>query len=83
MILRGGTFNVGDRITMGGVRDDVIALGFIQATILESGQPPAAQADDTAMWVRSRQYTGRDVTVTNEKIFDEPVYNYIRDFPFL
>ncbi len=83
LILRGKTFNVGDRITMGGVRGDVIALGFIQTTIMEMGQPPAVQSADPAMWVRSRQYTGRIVTVTNDKIFDEPVYNYTRDFPYL
>ena len=34
------------------------------------------------MWVHSRQFTGRIVTVSNEKIFDEPVYNYTRDFPY-
>ena len=84
VILRGKTFNVGDRITMGGVRGDVIALGFIQTTIMEMGQPPAVEANaDPAMWVRSRQYTGRVVTVTNDKIFDEPVYNYTRDFPYI
>lgn len=83
VILRGQTFNVGDRITMGGVRGDVIALGFIQTTIMEMGQPPAVQSADPAMWVRSRQYTGRIVTVSNDKIFDEPVYNYTRDFPYI
>ena len=31
----------------------------------------------------ARQYSGRIVTVTNAKIFDEPVYNYTRDFPYL
>ena len=67
MILRGKTFNVGDRITMGGVRGDVIALGFIQTTIMEMGQPPAVQNADPAMWVRSRQYTGRVVTVTQRQ----------------
>jgi len=41
VILRGQTFNVGDRITMGGVRGDVIALSFTQTTIMEMGQPPA------------------------------------------
>ena len=30
VILRGKTFNVGDRIVMGGVRDDVISLSFTQ-----------------------------------------------------
>lgn len=83
VILRGRTFNVGDRITMGGVRGDVIALGFIQTTILEMGEPPAVQSADPATWVRSRQYTGRIVTVTNDSIFNNPVYNYTRDFPFL
>lgn len=83
VILRGRNFGVGDRITMGGVRGDVIALGFIQTTIMEMGQPPAVQGADPAMWVRSRQYTGRIVTVSNDKIFDEPVYNYTRDFPYL
>lgn len=83
VILRGKTFNVGDRITMGGVRGDVIALNFIQTVIMEMGEPPSVQGADPGMWVESRQYTGRIVTVTNAKIFDEPVYNYTQDFPFL
>lgn len=83
VILRGKTFNVGDRIVMGGVRGDVIALGFMQTTVMEMGQPGPVQGADPAMWVRGRQYTGRIVTITNAKIFDEPVYNYTRDFPFL
>lgn len=83
LILRGETFTVGDRITMGGVRGDVVALGFFQTTILEMGQPPAVQGADPAMWVKSRQFTGRIVTVANSKIFDEPIYNYTGDFPFI
>ncbi len=83
IILRGNTFNVGDRITMGGVRGDVIALDFTQTTIMEMGQPPPVQAAEPAVWVKSRQYTGRVVTVSNAKIFDEPVYNYSREFPYL
>jgi small-conductance mechanosensitive channel len=83
IILRGQTFNVGDRIRMGGVRGDVIALGFTQTTIMEMGQPPSVQGDEPAVWVRSRQYTGRVVTVSNAKIFDEPVYNYSSEFPYV
>ena len=83
VILRGDTFNVGDRITMGGVRGDVIALNFIQTVIMEMGEPPSVQAADPEMWVQSRQYSGRIVTVSNSKIFEEPVYNYTRDFPFI
>lgn len=83
VILRGKTFNVGDRIRMGGVRGDVIDLGFIQTTIMEMGEPPSVQSDEPAMWVQARQYTGRVVTISNAHIFDEPVYNYTRNFPFI
>ena len=83
VILRGEMFSIGDRISMGGVRGDVVGLGFIKTTIMEMGQPPAVQSADPAMWVRSRQYTGRVVSVTNDKIFDEPVFNFSRDFPFI
>lgn len=83
VILRGSTFTVGDRISMGGVRGDVVRLGFIQTTIMEMGQPPSVQGADPAMWVKSRQFTGRIVTVANAKIFSEPVFNYTRDFPFI
>ncbi len=83
VILRGSTFTVGDRISMGGVRGDVLRLGFIQTTIMEMGQPPSVQSAEPAVWVRSRQFTGRIVTVTNSKIFAEPVFNYTRDFPFI
>ena len=83
VILRGKTFTVGDRIEMGGVRGDVTALDFIKTTIMEIGQPPSYTNSDTSTWVRSRQYTGRVVTVTNDKLFNAPVYNYTREFPYL
>jgi small-conductance mechanosensitive channel len=83
VILRGKTFNVGDRIVMGGVRGDVIALSFMQTKIMEMGEPPPVQDAEPAVWVHSRQFTGRIVTVTNDKIFDEPVYNYTNHFPYL
>jgi small-conductance mechanosensitive channel len=84
VILRGKTFNVGDRIVMGGVRGDVINLSFMQTQIMEMGQPPSVEnGADPAMWVKSRQFTGRIVTVTNDKIFDEPVYNYTHEFPYI
>lgn len=83
VILRGKTFNVGDRISMGGVRGDVIALNFIQTVIMEMGEPPAVQSQDPGMWVMSRQYSGRIVTISNAQIFEEPVYNYTRDFPYI
>jgi len=83
VILRGDTFGVGDRITMGGVRGDVIRLGFLKTTIMEMGQPPSVTDTDPAVWVNSRQYAGRPVTFTNGVIFREQVYNYTREFPYL
>jgi small-conductance mechanosensitive channel len=83
VILRGKTFNVGDRISMGGVRGDVIALNFIQTVIMEMGEPPSVQNQDPGMWVMSRQYSGRMVTISNAQIFEEPVYNYTREFPYI
>lgn len=84
VIMRGRTFTVGDRIKIGGVHGDVIALGFLQTRILEMGQPPDVNAqDEPGMWVRARQFTGRIVTVTNDKLFDEPVFNFTREFPFI
>lgn len=83
VIMRGKTFGVGDRIVMGGVRGDVIDLDFTQTTIMEMGQPPPVQNADPAMWVQSRQYTGRMVTVSNARVFDEPVFNYTREFAYI
>jgi small-conductance mechanosensitive channel len=83
VILRSQAFTVGDRILMGGVRGDVMRLGFIQTTIMEMGQSPGEQKDDPSVWVKSRQFTGRIVTVTNDKVFDHPVYNYTSEFPYL
>ena len=82
VILRGKTFNVGDRILMGGVRGDVIGLTFMQTRIMEMGQSPREETDSRS-WVHSRQFTGRIVTVTNDKVFDEPVYNYTHEFAYI
>jgi small-conductance mechanosensitive channel len=50
---------------------------------MEMDQPPAVQGADPVQWVKSRQYSGRVVTVTNDKVFDEAIYNDTRDFPYL
>ncbi len=83
IILRGKIFTVGDRITIGGVRGDVVALGFMQTTVMEMGEAPGERGDDPSMWIHGRQYSGRLVRVTNDKIFDKPIYNYTREFPFI
>jgi small-conductance mechanosensitive channel len=82
-ILRGRIFRVGDRIVMGGVRGDVVDLGFVRTSIMEMGQPPPVQSDEPSVWVEARQHTGRLVTVTNDTIFDQPVFNYTREFPYI
>jgi small-conductance mechanosensitive channel len=83
VILSGQIFSVGDRIVMGGVRGDVIALGYTRTKIMEMGEPPPVQAAEPAVWITARQYTGRIVTVTNDTIFDSAVYNYTREFPYI
>jgi len=50
---------------------------------MEMGQPPGLPGGEAGAWVHSRQFTGRIVTVSNAKIFSDPVYNYSRDFPFI
>lgn len=83
VILRGNTFGVGDRIEIGGVRGDVVRLGFLRTTVMEMGRPPSVAGQDGASWVHARQYTGRLVSVSNGVIFEEPVSNYTRDFPYV
>ena len=83
VILTSQVFSVGDRIVLGGVRGDVIAVGYTRTKIMEMGEPPPVQEADPAVWVGARQYTGRIVTVTNDKVFDEPVFNYTREFPYI
>ena len=82
LILRGKTFSVGDRITMGGIRGDVLELNFLQTVIMEMGQPGGETSGDST-WIQARQYTGRLVRVSNALIFDDPVFNYTRDFPYI
>ena len=83
IILRGRIFDVGDRITIGGVRGDVVALDFMQTTVMEMGQAPDERGDAPSMWVHGRQYTGRLVRVTNDKLFETPIYNFTREFQFV
>jgi small-conductance mechanosensitive channel len=47
---------------------------------MELGDPTPGTPN---VWVQGRQYTGRIVTVTNDKVFEEPIFNSTRDFPYL
>lgn len=82
-ILTGRVFKAGDRVMMGGVRGDVIDVSPLRTTIMEMGSPGAAESEDSEVWVNARQYTGRVVTVSNKTFFEEPVYNYSRDFEYI
>jgi len=71
-IMFGGFYNTGDRVQLGGIKGDVMDIGVLRTTIMETGQ-----------WVDGDLYNGRIVLVANSFVFKEPVYNYSGDFPFL
>lgn len=65
-------YSVGDRIELGGIRGDVIDIGFLRTTLMEIGN-----------WVKGDNYTGRIVRIANSFVFKEPVFNASADFAFL
>jgi small-conductance mechanosensitive channel len=71
-IALGGFYKVGDRVQLGGIKGDVIDIGFVRTTIMETGS-----------WVDGDLYNGRIVRVTNSFVFKEPVFNYSGEFPFV
>jgi small-conductance mechanosensitive channel len=68
----GGFYRIGDRVQLGGITGDVIDIGMLRTTMMETGA-----------WVAGDLYNGRVVRVANSFVFKEPVYNYSGDFPFL
>ena len=62
----------GDRVQLGGIKGDVMDIGVLRTTIMETGQ-----------WVDGDLYNGRIVLIANSYVFKEPVFNYSGDFPFL
>ncbi len=68
----GGFYKPGDRIQLGGIAGDVIDIGVLRTTIMETGG-----------WVKGDLYNGRIVRVANSFVFKEPVYNYSGEFPYL
>ena len=71
-IMFGGFYKTGDRVQLGGIRGDVMDIGVLRTTIMETGQ-----------WVDGDLYNGRIVLIANSFVFKEPVFNYSGDFPFL
>ncbi len=68
----GGFYKTGDRVQLGGIKGDVMDIGVLRTTIMETGQ-----------WVDGDLYNGRIVLIANSYVFKEPVFNYSGDFPFL
>ncbi|MCB9687550.1 MAG: mechanosensitive ion channel [Alphaproteobacteria bacterium] len=71
-ISAGNFYRVGERIQLGGITGDVIDIGILRTTLMETGA-----------WVKGDLYNGRVVRVANSFVFREPVFNYSADFPFL
>ncbi len=71
-IMFGDFYKSGDRVQLGGIKGDVMDIGVLRTTIMETGQ-----------WVDGDLYNGRIVLIANSFVFKEPVFNYSGDFPFL
>ncbi|NJN78831.1 MAG: mechanosensitive ion channel [Saprospiraceae bacterium] len=65
-------YSIGDRVSVGGIKGDVIDIGILRTSLMEIGD-----------WVDGDLYNGRMTRVANSFIFKEPVFNYSGDFPFL
>lgn len=71
-IMFAGFYKTGDRVQVGGIKGDVVDIGVLRTTIMETGE-----------WVDGDLYNGRIVFVANSFVFKEPVFNYSGEFPFL
>ncbi|WP_264620771.1 mechanosensitive ion channel family protein [Flavobacterium sp. 7A] len=71
-IMFGDFYKTGDRVQLGGIKGDVMDIGVLRTTIMETGE-----------WVDGDLYNGRIVLIANSYVFKEPVFNYSGDFPFL
>ena len=65
-------YKTGDRIEINGVKGDVIDIGVTKTTLMEIGE-----------WIKSDNYSGRIVQVSNASVFKGNVHNYSTDFPFV
>ncbi len=71
-IMFNGFYKPGDRVQLSGITGDVMDIGVLRTTLMETGQ-----------WVNGDLYNGRIVLIANSFVFKEPVFNYSGDFPFL
>ena len=68
----GHLYSAGDRIEIAGVKGDVIDVSILRTTVMEIGQ-----------WIHSDLYTGRVVRIANSFVYQQPVFNFSADFPYL
>jgi small-conductance mechanosensitive channel len=65
-------YSVGDRVQIGDTRGDVIDIGLLRTTVMETGN-----------WVSKDLYNGRIVRVPNNIVLKVPVFNYSQGFRFI
>ncbi len=65
-------YTVGDRIQVADTRGDVIDIGLLRTTLMETGN-----------WVSKDLYNGRIVRIPNSTVLKGTVFNYSQGFQFL
>jgi small-conductance mechanosensitive channel len=65
-------YTVGDRVQIGDTRGDVIDIGLLRTTLMETGN-----------WVSKDLYNGRLVRIPNSTVLKGAVFNYSQGFQFI
>ena len=65
-------YAVGDRVQIGDTKGDVIDIGLLRTTLLETGN-----------WVSGDLYNGRIVRIPNSAVLKGSVFNYSQGFRFI
>jgi small-conductance mechanosensitive channel len=65
-------YAVGDRVQIGDVRGDVIDIGLLRTTLMETGN-----------WVSKDLYNGRIARIPNSTVLKGSVFNYSQGFRFI
>jgi small-conductance mechanosensitive channel len=65
-------YAVGDRVQIGDTLGDVIDIGLLRTTLMETGN-----------WVNRDSYNGRVVRLPNSTVLKVPVFNYSQGFRFV
>ena len=65
-------YTVGDRVQIGDIRGDVIDIGLLRTTLMETGN-----------WVSKDLYNGRIARIPNSTVLKVSVFNYSQGFRFI